>query len=444
MKKKILKNLCKVFICLLLIYLIYVVANIICVNKKIDEVVASAVINSEEDGLKKFSYQKKKMFYFLGKVHFMYEICIADPEDVLESGTHLKELLNNFDEKYIAERRILKSIAKKAGTYDDRNEEIGLEWFFYDSQHYSDRAFYNLLKKTAYQEEREYSGNEIEVLPVKIEYNIFTHEFENLDSFSDKEYGELFIYRASLFLQNSNVKKDEFWFAMYKPGERELRLIEFNGKVVSVYENFENEYPLSDFESYIESYVENKYEKYIIENNLSVDEAITYLKSQGYKFGRSMVLKNDKDEEVELVFDGDHLLWFNKESITNEVMEKVNYLFENNTSKAEITRELENMGYYQRKEYFYQDPQDSESLIILNNDNDSDLINQGCVKVEEVFFYNPEEGYITTYFDNENIVFFIGHDVETLSGKLEQFVSEKLSKAEVIEELIKYGFEIEL
>lgn len=444
MKKKILKNLCKVFICLLLIYLIYVVANIIYANNRIDEVIENVVLNSGEEGVKNFSYQKKKVFYFLGKVHYEYEICLADPTDVFKSGTYLEELLNNFDEKYIDERRLLKNVAKKAGTYDDENEEIGFEIWNY-SQHFSDKSFYNLLKKTVYQEEREYTGNKIEVFPVTIKYNIFTHEFKNLDSFSDMKNGTLFIREAYVLFSNSDISKNESLIAMYKSGERELRLIELNDKVVSVYENFENENPFgSDFESYIENYVENKYEKYIIENNLSVDDAITYLKSQGYKFGRNIILENDEYKKVELVFDGESLLWFDKESITNEVEEKVNYLFENNTSKAEIIRELENMGYYQRKEYFYQEPQNLEWLRISYNDNDYDLINEGYVQIEKVFFYNPEEGYIITYFDNENIVLFADYGIEILGGKLEQFISNKLTKAEVIEELRKYGFEIEI
>ena len=195
--------------------------------------------------------------------------------------------------------------------------------------------------KEALSDEKEYAGNKTNTLTIFVKYNIFTREFEDgLASFCAIKYGQELLNEATYMLYDSDLSITQELIRMHKKGEEELRVIRINDKVVSVYENF------AEYKGY-EECLENKFEKYILENNFSVDEAITYLKTQGYKLGRSIVLRNSEYKEIELVFDGEDLLWIDKTNMNDEEKEKVNYFFENNIHKDEIISELENMGYYE-------------------------------------------------------------------------------------------------
>ena len=395
MKKKILKIIGKVFLCFLVIYLIYVIGNVIYANKKMHEFEIALnnndfdaleeydgidVFDKEKEFLKKFDYHRNKTYYILGRLIFEYEISIADSKDVLENGVHIKELLGDFETKYIEERQILKNIAQKTREYSDFDETIsfylpnksgenytyrkypdylysyihnsfnfaGKDYYYYDcfsypfnTIYFDKEALYNLLEATALSDEKEYAGNKTNTLTIFVKYNIFTREFEDgLASFCAIKYGQELLNEATYMLYDSDLSIIQELIRMHKKGEEELRVIRINDKVVSVYENF------AEYKGY-EECLENKFEKYILENNFSVDEAITYLKTQGYKLGRSIVLRNSEYKEIELVFDGEDLLWIDKTNMNDEEKEKVNYFFENNIHKDEIISELENMGYYE-------------------------------------------------------------------------------------------------
>lgn len=391
MKKKILKIMGKVFLCFLILYLIYVIGNIIYANKIMNEFEIALnndefdtfkeygmpSFEKEEESLKQFDYQKKRTYYLLGRLFFEYEITVANSSDVLENGVHLKELLNDFEERYIEERQNLKNIARKTGRYMDSDEKISFEfpsksgeWYtaikslnyyyyynnynlignnnsgYFDSLCYpvyptcfDEGSLYNLLETAALLDEKEYTGNITSTFTLRVRYNIFTHEFDGLASFCATKYGQDLLNEATYIFYNSDLSLTQELIRMHKKYEDELRVIIINDKIVSVYEVWD------EYKGY-EKYIENKFEKYILENNLSLDEAIAYLKSQGYKLGTSVVLKHAEQEEIELVFDGENLLWFDKINLDDEEKEKVNYLFENNASKTEIINELENMGYY--------------------------------------------------------------------------------------------------
>lgn len=460
MKKKLLKIFIKVFIGLFVIYAIYVVSNIIYANYAINIIMEamdnydSSMLNEltnyydtyylkkyiqeniGKENLKQFSYKKAKTIYFGGTVYWKYDICTADPKAVFENGTYVNELSNNFNEIYIKERQIQKKIAKKTGTYGRLTEEYdGSFGRFIPPDSFNEKAYYTLLENAVYQDENLYSGNAIKTTQIQIEYNIFTHELENIEDFLEIKHGELLIDSADELLKEKNVENRLCYSRMYKVGVKELNIITLDERFVSLYEK--NEDP----------YVENKLEKYIIENNLSSEEIETYLINQGYIYGRCIYLENEKKDVLEVIFDKDKLLWINNEEGADFIKQKMNYFIQNNVSKNEILKELESMGYIRKEEILYANPELPDIVYVLNGENKeerfSELKEKGYIRIEEIYFYKPGFGYIVANFNDERFVNLICGNNTYLNKKGEYFLDENITKDEIINELVKDGFIVE-
>lgn len=460
MKKKFLKIFIKAFIGLFIVYAIYLVSNIIYANYTINlmleamdkgdsdllnELIDNYNIyslksyipkNSEKEILQNFSYKKAKTGYFWGTAYWKYDICTADPQAVFESGTYVNELVNNFDEIYIKERQLQKEIAKKTGTYGELPESYGGSFVrFMSPDTFDEKTYYTLLERVIHQDEKLYNGNSTKITQIQIEYNIFTHQFKNLEEFLELKNGEHFVNSADEIFKEKNLENRLRYLTMYKTGENPLNIITLDERFVSLYEDFED------------SYIENKMEKYIIENDLSSEDAEKYLINQGYMYGRSIYLENDEDYTLEVVFDNDKLLWISDEKESDFIKEKMDYFIQNNVGKMEILKELENLGYYKNEELLYADPQIPDVIYILDGEKleerFTDLEEQGYIRVEEIYFYKPNFGYIMAYFYNDKFIsLFCGNNAH-LNEKVEYFLNDNLTKDEIINELVNEGFIVE-
>lgn len=468
MTKKTLKFFLRVFICLVIVYGIYIVSNVIYANYTINimlEDIEEAIDNGDSDslneliyrhkiysfesdirknsgkeGLKNFSYKKVKTGYFLGTVYWKYDIYTADPKSVFESGTYVNELENNFDEIYIKERQIQKKIAKKSGTYEELSEvNDGSFERFNEPDTLDEKSYYTLLEMAVHQDEKLYSGNATKISQIQIEYNIFTHEFENVEKFLELKNGELLVNSADEIFKKENIE-DRLWdLKMVKAGEKPLNIIMLDERFVSLYEEAED------------AKIENNMEKYIIENNLSSEEIEKYLIDQGYMYGRSIYLINEKADNLEVIFDNNKLVGFKDEENSDFIKEKMDYFVQNNMSKMEILKELETLGYYNNEEVLYVDPEISDVIYVvpeyvLESEREeivADLESKGYILVEKMFFYKPKFGYIEAEFYNDRFIgLFCGNNAY-LKEKREYFFNENLTKDKIIAELANEGFVVE-